>query len=67
LFLDRPRRREATRGGHVSMTKGPQTINHPADNDRASDRPDKYAEPPAVIQVVTTKEADQGTSYSRNY
>ena len=49
------------------MTKGPQTINHPADNDRASDCPDKYAEPPAVIQVVTTKEADHGTSYSRNY
>ena len=61
-----PRPREATRVRRA-LTNGPQTINHPASNDRANECPDKYAEPPAVIQVVTANEADHATSYSRDY
>jgi len=48
------------------MTKSPKPINHPASNDRANDYPDKYAEPPTVIQVATN-EAEHSSSCSRNY
>jgi hypothetical protein len=50
-----------------ALTNGPQTINHPAGDGRANECPDKDAEPPAVIQVVTANEADHDASYSRDY
>src|SRR5262249_9357889 len=50
-----------------ALTNGPQTINHPAGNDRANDYPDKYADPPTVIQVVTTNEAEHGSRCGRDY
>ena len=61
-------RREA-RAKH-SRTKSPNTINHPTDDDRANERPDKYFGPSAAsgqgANKVASDPAEHCADYSRD-
>jgi hypothetical protein len=45
-------------------TKHPIKIKRPADNDRANQRPNKYAEP-SIYRLVADNDAEPSASYSR--
>jgi hypothetical protein len=47
------------------LTKGPQTINHPADDDCTNEGPDNCEDPP-VLQKIACTDAKQSTDYSRD-
>ena len=66
LFLDRPRRREAAKGGH-SLTKSPKFIDRPADDDRANERIEKYGDPSASDHVASSGAVDRTNKLTEKY
>src|SRR5262249_51218612 len=65
-FFDRPRRREASRGGH-SLTKSPKFIDRPADDDRTNERIEKYGDPSASNHVASSGAVDRSNKLTEKY
>ena len=66
LFLDRPGRREAAKGGH-SLTKSPKFIDRPADDDRTNQRIEKYGDPSASNHVASSGAVDHTNKLTEKY